>query len=140
QQKLLRLYGPCFVSDTPKHAYISSSHAIRDGQPVSSFGIYWGLNNSNNCCYTIPGRSSANHALLMGVSMALRTATQFPRHELLISVSSTFVIRSFCYWMGRESDCGWPSANGPSLRLCTDLIQARIAPMVFLHVASNSGN
>ncbi|KAJ7194846.1 hypothetical protein GGX14DRAFT_300523, partial [Mycena pura] len=130
EEATARLYGPVFASGRAIHVYIGT--AARGGR--SAFARWHGSQSKWNCAYTLENSTEAG-AGIMGVLCA---AQDCPREkELVIYMSSQYIIRSFCYWAGDNETRGWTCANGEKLSDAVGWLAQRLAPVRFRWVAAN---
>ncbi|KAJ7656984.1 hypothetical protein DFH06DRAFT_917110, partial [Mycena polygramma] len=119
------------------NVYLASSCAAT-GKPnmKAGSGTYWGPNSPRNKCSSVPGAQTSGRAALFAVTLALMSAPL--DRTLVIYTTSQFVIRTFCYWVGRNYTEGWPCKNADIIRVTAELIRSRHAGVVFRYTESPS--
>ncbi|KAJ7140774.1 hypothetical protein C8R44DRAFT_542271, partial [Mycena epipterygia] len=97
-----------------------------------------GRNNSRNSSYRVEDAHGVGKASILAVLCAARECSR--DKNLIIYMSSEYVIRSLCFWAGENKTCGWACTNGDELRDTVEWIAQRRAQMEFRWVSSKSGN
>ncbi|KAF7359946.1 Ribonuclease H1 [Mycena venus] len=132
-------YGPATVRTDPIYVYAASS-CVAEGKPNvrAGSGVYWGPNNRSNRWSSVPGKQTDGRAALFAVTLAVLAA---PRdRSLILYTSSKFVIRTFCYWTGKNYTEGWPCQNADIIKVTAELIRERSAGVEFRYAASPQTN
>ncbi|KAJ7081431.1 hypothetical protein C8R44DRAFT_530490, partial [Mycena epipterygia] len=135
---LRRLYGPVFCSGRPVSVYITSSLVSKSSSIHAAFSLYWGKNSCKNSAYQFEGKQTEARGSLVTVLKVVIEAP--PNHSLIIFTASQYAIRSLCYWAGNNAVLGWPCAHGDILKVATDRIHERTAPLEFRCAKSGVGN
>ncbi|KAA1475424.1 ribonuclease H-like protein, partial [Dentipellis sp. KUC8613] len=101
-------------------------------------GIYWGPNCPANALFHVPGTSTNNRRELFTVLQALDSARL--HHPLNICTDSTYVIHTFCHWIGTIADLGWCVPNSDLIHATALRLHMHCAPVQFIKVKAHSGN
>ncbi|KAF8200025.1 hypothetical protein K438DRAFT_676580 [Mycena galopus ATCC 62051] len=120
-----QLYGPVFVDSNPSAVYIGSSTKNR----ASAFAVWRGPESKANKAYMVDGVSTDGLAGILAVLCAVQDCSR--DKSLVIYTTSQYIIRSFCYWAGKNETMGWTCANGDTLSDAVALIAHRLAPLDF---------
>ncbi|KAJ7864941.1 hypothetical protein B0H13DRAFT_1465569, partial [Mycena leptocephala] len=130
EEATARLYGPVFDSSDPISVYVGSSS--RNGH--SAFALWYGPQCKRNCAFTLEDSTEAR-AGIMAVLCAVRDC---PRNQdLVIYMTSQYIIRAFCYWAGDNETRGWTCANGDDLCDAVGWLALRRATVKFRWVSAH---
>ncbi|KAJ6614417.1 hypothetical protein B0H10DRAFT_1683719, partial [Mycena sp. CBHHK59/15] len=136
-KKTLKLYSPVYFNTNPVLVTICGvcknvgKHMVSAGSAT-----IFGPNSSLNRAVRIWGNATNVRADIVALLLALQAA---PRTKTLhISTRSEFAIKATKYYAFRNDACGWKGVNGDVLKLVIQMIQARSAPVHFIHIKKSA--
>jgi ribonuclease HI len=138
-KKSLKLYGPVYFNTNPILVTICGV-CKNVGKHTASAGsaAIFGPDSNLNRAVRVWGNATNVRADLIALVVALHAA---PRTKTLhVSTRSDFAIRSTKYYAFRNDATGWKGTNGDVLKLVIQMIQARSAPVHFIHIKKSESH